>query len=214
MKYDKLQEFINRTKSSKSSIHRFYKQNDNLFAETRMKGKWRMYPVEHVRYFNSEIMFEENKQLRTENNGMKNLIKCLGDINSLQYTLWHMDWSYFMTVAYKNERNQKSCFKQMHGLYNFLIYKYGADTGLNIFFTTEAFTDRSGYHNHFMIYIKNTSLHKKIIDDINEFFLYDRVDVQKYDKLKAGLWYMSKNGLLDEYYDVLGNNLSKNIKAI
>ncbi|PZR23783.1 MAG: hypothetical protein DI539_02085 [Flavobacterium psychrophilum] len=207
MKYYKLEEFIDKTKSSKSTIYRFYVDNKDLFGETKMKGKWRVYPIEHIRYFDSEVMFEENKMLRSENKSMRNLIDCLTEKNSLEYTLWGMDWSYFLTVAYKNERNKKSCFRQMHGLYNTLIDKYGADTALNMFFTTEPFANREGYHNHFMIYVEDKTLHKKVIADVNQFFSYDRLDVAEYDQYKAGLWYMSKGGLVGEDYDILGNNL-------
>lgn len=207
MKYYKLEEFIRLTSCSKSKIWRFYKKNKELSDETKMKGKWRVYPTEHVKYFDSEVMFEENKMLRSENNSMKNLINCLTEKNSLEYTLWGMDWTYFLTVAYKNERNQKSCFRNMHGLYSALIDKYGADTALNMFFTTEPFANREGYHNHFMIYVEDETLHDKVVADVNQFFSYDRLDIAEYDQYKAGLWYMSKGGLVGEDYDILGNNL-------
>lgn len=209
MKYVKLKEFINMTSSSRSGIYRFYKKNVELSAETKKRGKWNIYPVDHVRYFDSELMFEENKTLRSENNSMKNLIKCLANKDTLEYTLWEMDWSFFVTVAYKNERNKKSCYRQMTGLYDFLIDKYGADTALNIFFTTEPFADRNGYHNHFVIFIEDQSLHSAIIADISNYFSFDRLDVKEYDQLKAGLWYISKGGLSGEDYDILGNNLGR-----
>jgi hypothetical protein len=85
MKFDTMEQFMKRTGKSRSKINRFYKANKELASETKMKGKWKMYPVEHLRYFNSEVMFAENKALRLENNSMKNLIKCLAEKNSLQY---------------------------------------------------------------------------------------------------------------------------------
>lgn len=212
MKYDKLKEFMKRTGKSKSKIGRFYKLYPDLHSETTMKGKWRVYPIEHARYFDSEMMFDENKALRLENQSMKNLIKCLTEKNSLQYRLWEMDWSFFGTVAYKNDRNQKSCYRQMSGLYDSLIDKYGNDTALNLFFTTEPFANRDGYHNHFVIFVEDTALHQKVINDIEAYFSYDRVDIKQYDKLRAGLWYMSKDGLSDEDYDLLGNNLGGKIR--
>ena len=212
MKYDNLNEFIKRTKSSKSTIYRFYNQNEDLFTETKMKGKKRMYPVDHVRYFDSEIMFDKNKVLRLENNSMRNLIDCLVDKNSLQYTLWEMEWSFFFTVAYKAERNKKSCFRQMHGLYDALNAKYSDITTIRIFFTTEPFSNRTGYHNHFVVYVEDSSLHEEVNNAIKGYFLYDRVDTGIYDKYKAGIFYMSKTGLVNEDWDILGNNLVTNTK--
>lgn len=124
MRYENIKTFIKSTKSSKSTIYRFYKKNEDLFAETKKPNGKRLFPVDHARYFDSEIMFDENKILRQENQSMRNLIDCLADKESLQHTLWQMDWSFFFTVAYKLERNRNSCFKQMHGLYDYLNEKY------------------------------------------------------------------------------------------
>ncbi len=77
MKFENIKEFIITTKSSKSKIYRFYKKNEELFSETRMKSGKRLFPVGHARYFDSEIMFDENKILRQENQSMRNLIDCL-----------------------------------------------------------------------------------------------------------------------------------------
>jgi RHS repeat-associated protein len=122
MKYEKIKEFIKSTKSSKSTIYRFYKKNEDLFAETKFTNGKRFFPTDHARYFDSEIMFDENKILRQENQSMRNLIDSLADKESLLHTFWYMDWSFFFTVAYKNERNKNSCFKQMHG--GWLTTKY------------------------------------------------------------------------------------------
>jgi hypothetical protein len=137
MKYENIKEFIISTKSSKSTIYRFYKKNEELWSETQFKNGKRLFPTDHARYFDSEIMFDENKILRQENQSMRNLIDCLADKESLQHTFWHMDWSFFFTVAYKLERNKNSCFKQMHGLYDYLAEKYGNSTELRLFFNTE-----------------------------------------------------------------------------
>lgn len=207
MKYEELKKFIISTKKSKSTIIRFYKKNEDLFLETEFKNGKRYYPKEHARYFNSEVMHDENKVLRLENQSMKNLIDCLVDKDSLSTRLWHMDWSFFFTVAYKAERNKKSCFRQMHSMYENLISKYGDETGLKIFFTTEAFSNRTGYHNHFVLHVENKKLHQQIVEEIQNYFSYDRVDCGVYDKYKAGLFYASKEGLVNEDWDILGNNL-------
>ena len=211
MKHENLKEFIASTKTSKSTIYRFYRKNKELFEETKMKNGKRVFPIEHLKYFDSEIMFEENKVLRMENQSMRNLIDCLVDKNSLQYRLWQLDWDFFFTIAYKSDRNKKSCFRQMHSVYETLISKYGDETGVRIFFTTEQFTNRTGFHNHFVLHVENKKLHQQIVEEIKRHFSYDRVDVGIYDKYKAGLFYVSKDGLVNEDWDVLGNNLGKEI---
>jgi hypothetical protein len=211
MKHENLKEFIASTKTSKSTIYRFYRKNKELFEETKMKNGKRVFPIEHLKYFDSEIMFEENKVLRMENQSMRNLIDCLVDKNSLQYRLWQLDWDFFFTIAYKSDRNKKSCFRQMHSIYETLISKYGDETGVRIFFTTEPFTNRTGFHNHFVLHVENKKLHQQIVEEIKRHFSYDRVDVGIYDKYKAGLFYVSKDGLVNEDWDVVGNNLGKEI---
>jgi hypothetical protein len=209
MKDEDLKQFIKRTKKSKSTITRFYNKNEDLFLETEIKNGKRYYPKEHARYFNSEIMHDENKVLRLENQSMKNLIDCLVDKNSLSTRLWHMDWSFFFTVAYNADRNKKSCFRQMNSMYESLISKYGDETGIKMFFTTEPFANRTGYHNHFVLHVENQKLHQQIVEEIQNYFSYDRLDVSLYDKYKAGIFYVSKEGLVNEDWDIIGNNLGK-----
>ncbi len=210
MKIENLKEFIKSTKKSKSTILRFYKKNEDLFLETEIKNGKRYYPTAHARYFNSEIMHDENKVLRLENQSMKNLIDGLMDKDTFQKDMWYMDWSFFGTIAYKLERNKKSCFRLMNEIYDELIKKYGAETEIRIFFVTEPFTNRKGYHNHFTLFVSNNKLKEQIVNDIKTFFSYDRVDLTIYDKYKAGLFYMAKAGLVNEDWDLLGNSLSKN----
>jgi hypothetical protein len=205
MKYEDLEKFIKTTNTSKSTIYRFYKKNQDLFLETKMKSNKRIYPKEHARYFNSEIMFDENLILRQENHSMRNLIDCLVDKDSLQYKLWTLDWSFFVTVAYKTERNKKSCFRQMHGLFEHLNKKFGGDTKMRLFFTTEPFTNRSGYHNHFVFYAENEKLTEEIHNEVISYFEWDRVETKPYDKYKAGLFYICKDGLNGEDWDYIHN---------
>lgn len=177
--------------------------------KTEIKNGKRYYPKEHIRYFDSEILHDENKVLRLENQSMKNLIDCLVDKDSLQYRLWQMEWDFFFTVAYKTDRNKKSCFRQMNSMYENLILKYGNQTGIKIFFTTEAFTNKTGYHNHFVLHVENKKLKQQIVKEIQNYFSYDRVDFGVYDKYKAGIFYASKEGLVNEDWDIIGNNLGK-----
>ncbi len=205
MKYENIKEFTTTIKASKSKVYRFYKKNEELFTETKLKSGKRLFPINHARYFDSEIMFDENKQLHQENHSMRNLIDCLDNKNPFPQTLWNMEWSFFFTVAYRLERKKISCFKQMHGLYNYLVEKYGNATKIRMFFTTEPFTNRTGYHNHFVIYIENRKLQEQLVADIQEYFSYDRVDVGAYDKYRAGLFYIAKDGLTGEDWDFIFN---------
>lgn len=203
--YDE-KEFTMKTKISRSKLYRFYKRNEELKAETKLQGK-RLYPESHLKYFSSEIMFDENKMLRLENQSMRNLIDCLADKNSLSFTFWQLKWDFALTVAYKLERNKKSCYNQMIALYNQIIEKYGDDTDFRIYFKTEPFEDRKCYHNHFVIYISNKNLHQVIVEEINNFFSYDRLDLKIYDPYNTFIFYMAKEGLVGEDWDILGNNL-------
>ena len=205
MKYENIIEFKITTKASKSKVYRFYKKNTELWNDTKLKNGKRLFPINHARYFDSEIMFDENKILRQENQSMRNLISCLVDKDSLQYRLWQLDWSFFFTVAYKPDRKKNSCFKQMHSVYDYLLKKHGNQTELRMFFTTEPFTNRAGYHNHFVIHIENKKMHEEVVADVKEYFSYDRVDVGLYDRFKAGLFYMSKDGLNGEDWDFINN---------
>lgn len=203
MRLENLKEFIKTTNKSKSTIYRFYKKNEDLMAETKMKNRLRLFPREHAKYFDSEIMFDENKLLRQENKSMKNLIDGLVDKDSLATTFWYLDWSFFVTVAYKAERNQQSCFRQMHALYDYLVERYGTKTEIRLFFATEQFTNRKGYHNHMVLYLSNEKLHDTIVNEIHEFFSFDRVEHKPYDRYKAGVFYISKEGLVNEDWDIL-----------
>jgi len=206
MKRENFKEFIKRTKASKSTIYRFYKRNEELWSESKIKYGKRLFPIEHAKYFDSEIMFDENQVLRLENHSMKNLIDCLMDKDSLQQTLWYMDWSFFITVAYKAERQKKSCYRMMNAMYEDLVKQYGDRTEIRIFFTTEQFNNRNSYHNHLVLYVSNKKLEEQVVESINEFFMYDRTDFKVYDKYKAGIFYACKDGLVSEDWDILFNN--------
>jgi len=208
MKYEDLEKFLVTIKRSKSTLRRFYNKNTDLTAEIKTKGSKKVYPISHARYFDSEVMFDENKVLRQENQSMRNLIDCLVDKDSLQYKLWTMEWSLFATVAYKTDRNKKGCFKQMNALFEHLTAKYEG-TVIRMFFTTEEFTDRKGCHSHFILYVENRDLHEQVVSDIRTFFSFDRTDFKAYDKYKAGLFYVSKTGLVNEDWDILFNRLDE-----
>ena len=164
-----------------------------------------MIPTTHAKYFDSEALFDELKTAQLENKSLRNLITCLADKDTLPRTFWDMSWSFFVTVAYHNERNKKSCFRLMHLLNDTLTEKYGDDTKIRMFFTTEPFANRKGYHNHLTLYIENKKLEPQVCNDIRKFFEHDRVDISAYDMFKAGLFYMTKEGLQGDDWDFLKN---------
>lgn len=213
MQFENIKEFEKRTKTSKSTIYRFYGKNPELWNETILKGNKRFFPIKHEKYFDSEIIFDENKLLSQENRSMKNVIDCLMEKDSFQSKLWFMEWSFFGTVAYSHERNKKSCYRLMNGLYDELISKYGELAEVRIFFTTEPFTNRKGYHNHFVVYCSDKKLHEAISNEIAVYFDGNRLDIEPYNKYEAGLFYMIKNGLVNEDWDILGNRLSEAANA-
>ncbi|WP_160113220.1 hypothetical protein [Flavobacterium hibernum] len=45
----------------------------------------------------------------------------------------------------------------------------------------------------------------EIVTDIQDYFNYDRTDVSVYDRYKAGLFYMFKDGLSGEDWDFISN---------
>lgn len=203
MVYEKIDEFVVTAGISRSTLYRFYKKNDEFWSETKIKSGRRMIPTMHAKYFDSEALFDELKTAKLENKSLRNLITYLADKDTLCRTFWDLDWSFFVTVAYQAERNKKSCFRLMHLLNDELTEKYGDDTKIRMFFVTEPFTNRKGYHNHFTLYIENKKLEPLVCNDIRKFFEYDRVDISAYDMYKAGLFYMTKAGLEGEDWDIL-----------
>ena len=47
------------------------------------------------------------------------------------------------------------------------------------------------------------------MEEIRNYFSYDRVEAAPYDKYQAGLFYATKGGLVGEDWDILGNNLKQ-----
>lgn len=207
MKYETIKEFSKSAKTSRSSIYRFYNNNADLFKKTKIEKRKRVIPICHRKYFNIEIMHDEYNVLCSENKSMKNLIDGLMDKDSLCRTLWEMKWTYFITVAYKAERNKKSCYRMMDALYEHLVAIF-PNTTVRMFFTTEEFTNREGYHNHLVLYIGNEYADWVVQETIKSFFNYDRTDIAYYDPYKAGLFYIAKEGLVNEDWDLFGSDLS------
>lgn len=210
MELEHIDKFCKRIKYGRNKVFKFYKNHKELKSETRLIKNKRMVPVSHEKYFNLDEMIGENKALIAERESTRNLIDCLIDKNSLVLKFWQMQWHFFVTIAYKLERNKKSCYRQIFSFYDDMIDKYGNESGLNLFFTTEPFTNRKGFHNHLVIGVGDVNLRQQIAEEIRTYFSYDRVDIKPYDRYKAGLFYMSKEGLVGDDWDILGNDLKGN----
>ena len=209
MKYENIDAFAERVGKSRRTIFRFYTKNPELKIETKKKGK-RLIPIAHRKFWNSEILFDENKTLSDSNRMMRNLLDYLNENkNQLANKFWGLDWSYFVSVDYKHERSKNYSITMMNKLYEMLEEKYGKETTIRIFFTTEPFANRNnGQHNHLMIYVENEILGKVVLSQIKKFFQHDRVDSSDYTKYKGGLFYMMKKGAQGMDWDILGNNLA------
>lgn len=95
----------------------------------------------------------------------------------------------------------------MTAMYQELENKYGNSIDIRLFFTNEPFNLRNGHHNHFVINVFNRFYVESIAENMRVFFSYDRDDIVGYVKYKAGFFYMTKEGLVNEDWDILHNNL-------
>jgi hypothetical protein len=211
MKYEHIEKFATRVGKTRRTIYRFYNKNEDLREQTKIKNGKRFIPIEHKKFWNTEVLFDENKNLSDSNHNMRNLLDYLHDNrNPLANKLWGFDWSNFVSIDYKFERSKNYSITMMNKLYEMLDEKFGDNTTIRIFFTTEPFANRNnGQHNHMMIYIKNEVFTKLVLNEIKRFFKNDRVDSSKYNKYKGGLFYMMKEGMQGVDWDILGNKLEK-----
>ena len=172
-----------------------YKYSSNLISE-----------------FNPNIkeLLNENQNTLNRNKQLSNTIKLLPETFSLnpertltleQY-LYLYDWDYFITIAYEESLPQMECFSIMHRLYD-QIENANPNKTTRMFFTTEPFTDRKGYHNHFIL---KSSLGEKDIENIiNQTTPKGRIDIRIYDKELAATFYINKHARNNKYWDITNN---------
>jgi len=98
MIYQTIKEFIKTAKTSRSTIYRFYRTNDLLWDETKLKSNRRLIPTAHAKYFDSEILFDELQASSLENRSLKRLIDLLADKETLPTTFWGLGWSFFFPL--------------------------------------------------------------------------------------------------------------------
>lgn len=192
------------TKKSTRTIER--KRNKILLNNPdvnwfKMKSNPYKYHINFLEEFLSTDMFD----LIDRNRQMSNTIKCMRRTGTLEQHLSFLDWDYFVTISYENSLNSKTCFSAMSELYEKIEF-FSKGTDCRMFFTTEPFSNRKGYHNHLIIKMKISK--EKLIDFIINYAPIGRIDVQPYDNELAGVFYVAKNKPRNDDWDLLGNKLS------
>ena len=209
MKLFNLKETSDNTGLSRATIYRFYKKNPQLMSETKLKNKKRLIPEAHLILIAKTNIYGKHLKLNQDYTQLKRLVDVLAIPESLQLKLYQLDWDWFGTIAFKNDYNTSQSFHRMQQAYHHIIELYGKKTGFRLFYTVEPFTNREGTHIHFVMKVEASYLIKAITEELKKYFVNNRIELQEYDKYKAGVWYMSKHGLRGENWDILGNNLSK-----
>jgi len=204
-----LKEVSDKTGMSRASIYRFYERRPELWVETKIKIKKRLIPEAHLPLITKTNIYAKALALDIQSEQLKRLVNLLADSNSIQYKLYQMDWDWFGTIAFKKDFNKKFSYHQMLQAFDYIINQFGKEIGLRIFFTVEPFNNRAGTHIHFILKVGKGLLTNAVLEELKGFFNGNRIDLKNYDKYKAGIYYISKQGLKGEDWDILGNDLSK-----
>lgn len=210
MRYDKIADFANKVNVSARTIFRFYAKNEDLRKETKIKGRYRMIPKSHKRFWDVDELFESNKILSEANRMMSNLLRALQEGNPLIRKLWFLDWTHVITICPKRGSLQY-CTDRVLNFYSEITKKFGEKTNLRIFYNSEKFSDGGGYHTHVVLNIENKKLQPIIIKHLEHYFKSDRIQVDKYDCKKGFLPYSIKDSedFKTESWGFDGNNLKK-----
>ena len=178
------------------------KENPNTAKIKSAKKPHKFHHSLLKRYLSPEIysVFLENRSLR-------NTIQCLRRTDSLGYKLFQMDWTFWCTVAYKDEFTTDQCRTKMDSFYQHLVNKFGEETDLRMYYTTESFNTRQGNHNHFLLNASDTKLHYIIKQELQNYLQGNSVDVKNYDESLPCIFYSEKEGLQGTAWDIWGNNL-------
>ena len=154
----------------------------------------------------SEFLSSEVFELIQRNRQLSNTIRCMHRTDTLEQHLSFLEWDFFVTISYKDSLSKKKCYSAMLELYE-EMEKQKPNNHTRMFFTTEPFSNRRGYHNHLII--KKVGTPDGIRKFIKEHAPIGRIDVQPYDSELAGIFYICKNGRDNEDWDLFGNNLSE-----
>lgn len=161
-------------------------------------------PYLHSYRFLSEFISDSMYSIIETNRQMKNTIDCLHSHRSFEKQLSFLEWDYFVTIAYEKDYSNKTCFTLMNKMYEAVDdYAFSGDT--RMFFVTEPFTNRKGYHNHCVVKAGlSTDILKQVIERSTP---KARIDIIPFQREKAGVFYICKNGFKGEDWDILGSNL-------
>lgn len=203
MKYIKLKEFLSQAQISKSKLYEFYRKYPEVFTETKITSNRRLIPEEHLKYFNLQLFIEIDIRHKKKIRELKSFIDCLHDAPEEQFFIWRKHWDIYGTISYRNEEKAKGCYNKMVKLFEHLQHHYSLKTNITLFFNTEEYGVRNGYHNHFLLFCSERKLIGDIRKEIQNFFSFDRVDLQKYNKHKPAVFYITKSGLEKENWDIM-----------
>lgn len=203
MRYYNITETINKTGISRASIYRFYKNNPTLKSETRKKGGKKAYPESHINQLAKNSVYSEKLDLENENRQLKKLVDLLQNPETLEYKLYTLDWDWFGTVAFRNDYSSKASYHKMAQVCFNIMEKFGDEIHFKMLFTIEPFINRDGTHLHFLMKV-DKEFFIPVKEEICNYFKGNRLDFRKYDKYKPGIFYIAKNGLKSEEWDIMG----------
>lgn len=168
----------------------------------KMKSKPYKYHKNFLEEFISIEIFDMMDRIRQ----MSNTIECMHRTGTLEQHLSFLNWDYFVTISYKDSLSSKKCFSAMSELYE-KIEAYSFSGDCRMFFTTEPFSNRKGYHNHLVL--KMDANQETVKRFIEKYAPIGRVDIKPYDRELAGVFYVAKEKYKSDDWDLLGNNLSE-----
>ena len=200
-----MNEFLTKIEVSRSTVNRFYKKYIEKGKERKRNGKKLLIPETHIKYFNFDLMLENEVRIMERMENMQNLLDCIRHKQDMPTFLYQMEWDIFGTISYRDELSAKNCYNRMKKLWNKIESKYQINNSLRMYFTTEHYGLRDGYHNHFVIYSENKKYLEGIKLLINNMFKMDRVDQEEYDPYDSGVYYITKDGNQGEKWDIYIN---------
>lgn len=206
--YYETQEFAEIANISLKTLSRLKKQLLQDNPKTK-KVKYKSKPFKYHYTLLKKYLSPSAYNLFLENKSLRNTIKCLKQPDTLAHKLFQMDWTWWCTIAYKEELSADSCSRHMDTFYNQIENVYGENTDLRIYYTTESFSSQEGHHNHFVMNVSDISQHYSIKQDLESYFKGNRIDIQKYDEELPCIFYSEKQGLKGINWNIYGNNLTQ-----
>jgi hypothetical protein len=178
------------------------KRNPNT---TKINTKKRPHKLHHSLL--KEYLSPEVYEVFLENKSLRNTIQCLRQTDSMGYKMFQLDWTWWCTVSYKDEFTPDQCRCRMDGFYHHILDKFGNNTNIRMYYTTESFNSRQGNHNHFVFDVTDPKLHFIVKQELEEYLKGNRIEVKKYDESLPCIFYSEKEGLKGTAWDIWGNNL-------